>query len=58
MIDTFYLAIAALYTLYFMWLISSDEQENRHLQEIADADPESRADLTVNDYFFEDNYKD
>jgi len=56
--NTIYLALAVAYTLYFIWLISSQEQEARHLQELSDADPEARADLSVNDYFFEDNYKD
>ncbi len=55
---TFYLALASLYTLYFMWLISTNEQDTRHTQELADADPESRVDLTVNDYFFADRFED
>ena len=55
---TLILAILSLYTLYFMWLISTDEQATRHAQELADADPQSRVRLTVNDYFFADNHKD
>lgn len=56
--NTLYLAIAASYTLYFYWLISTHTQEVRHCQELADADPESRANLTVNDYFFADKFED
>lgn len=56
--NTYYLAIAAAYTLYFMWLISTNEQETRHLQEIADADPHDQHGMSVNDYFYDDNYRD
>lgn len=55
---TLYLAVAALYTLYFIWLVKSDQQATRHAQELADVDPHKRVDLTVNDYFFDDNFKD
>ena len=56
--NTIYLAIAASYILYFMWLISTNEQDTRHAQELADADPESRVSLTVNDYFFADKFEE
>jgi len=52
---TFYLALASLYTLYFMWLISTNEQDTRHMQELADADKHNQAGMTVNDYFFNDD---
>lgn len=54
---TFYLAIAAAYTLYFYWLVTTDAQATMHAYEIADADPQSRVDLTVNDYFFADRFE-
>jgi len=55
---TITLAILSLYTLYFMWLISTEEQDTRHAQEIADADKHSQYHWTVNDYFFDDNYRE
>ncbi len=58
MVITFTLAILSLYALYFMWLISSNEQATRHARELADADPESRVNMTVNDYFYHDYYNE
>jgi len=56
---TLTLAILTLYTLYFMWLISTDEQSTRHAQELADLDPHKHiTGMTVNEYFFADNHKD
>ncbi len=55
--NTIYLAIIAAYTLYFYWLVTTDAQDTRHEQAIADADKLSRKDMTVNDYFFNDNDK-
>lgn len=56
---TFYLAIFALYTLYFHWLVTTDEQSTRHAQELADLDPHKHTQgMTVNDYFFNDEYED
>lgn len=55
---TIYLAIVSAYALYFHWLISTDAQATMHAYELADADKHSRVDMTVNDYFFNDNYKD
>lgn len=49
--NTFYLAIAAAYTLYFYWLITTNEQELRHAKEL-------KAGVTVNDYFFNDDHED
>lgn len=53
--NTFYLAVAAAYTLYFYWLVTTDAQAARHVQELADADKHSQRDMTVNDYFFSDD---
>ena len=54
---TLSLLLFAAYTLYFYWLVSTDEQATMHAYELADADKHSRVGLTVNDYFFNDNYE-
>jgi len=55
---TITLAIGSLYILYFTWLISTNEQDTRHAQELADADPHDQHNMSVNDYFFDDNYRE
>jgi len=52
---TITLAIVSAYTLYFMWLISTSEQDTRHAQELADANKHITQHKSVNDYFFSDD---
>jgi hypothetical protein len=55
---TITLAIVSAYSLYFMWLISTNEQDTRHMQELADANKHKQQHKSVNDYFFSDDLED
>lgn len=56
---TFYLALTATYALYFHWLVSTDAQASMHAYELAALDPHKhKQGMTVNDYFFNNEYED